>query len=748
MSKKPTYEELEKRIKELEKKALARSRTEDALRESEEKYRLLIDNLPNIVFKGYKDGSIDFIDDQIELLTGYNKEEFNLRKINWLDIVVEEDKEKIRQTFIEALKTDKSYVREYRIKTKTGDVIWIQEGSQIICDENREIKYISGAFLDITERKQIEIELKESNIRYTSLVDQSPISYEVYDKDGLLVRVNKAFEELWGVKAEDAVEKFNIKTDPQAEALGIKPFVARAYRGESVKPPETCWDPGKSGFPGRPRWLNTRIYPIKDNMGEVTNVIIVHEDITERKKAEDTLRESEEKFRTFMETASDYMFIADSEGNFTYVNDSLVKKFGYTKNEMVGMNITSLLPEQTVKDKFKPKLKELILKESVSFEDNWITRDGKDVVGDLRIVAVYDDDKQFVGGRGVFHDITDRKLAEANLRESEERFREVAANINEIIWLFDWNKQKVIYVSPAYERIWGRSIENLYKKYDEWAESIHPDDVNYARESFQKVLESGAGLVREYRIVQPDGSVRWISDNSFPIFDDDRQIVRITGIAEDITDRKMAEEALQFSLNRFRIVMDSLAAAVYVADIKTYELLFLNKFAQDIWGDVVGQTCWKVLQSGQTGPCAFCTNEKLVDDDGQPAGVYDWEFQNTLDNEWYDCRDQAIQWADGRIVRMEIATNITKRKQAERELRASESIRRGIRDFKRRNRHSGPFHPDFCFNFIPFNKRCFLCQSDDSISIPRLNEFIDETFIKQVFRHNDSVINFAAFKSL
>jgi PAS domain S-box-containing protein len=147
--------------REMEQEIDERKQTEEALRESEEKYRLLIDNLPNIVFKGYKDGSVDFIDDKIELLIGYKKDDFNSRKINWFDMVVEEDKEKMRQTFIEALKTDKSYVREYRIKTKTGNILWIQEGSQIVCDESGEIEYIDGAFLDISRHKKLETQLQQ-----------------------------------------------------------------------------------------------------------------------------------------------------------------------------------------------------------------------------------------------------------------------------------------------------------------------------------------------------------------------------------------------------------------------------------------------------------------------------------------------------------------------------------------------------------------------------------------------------------
>lgn len=116
-------------------------------------------------------------------------------------------------------------------------------------------------------------------------------------------------------------------------------------------------------------------------------------------------------------------------------------------------------------------------------------------------------------------------------------------------------------------------------------------------------------------------------------------------------------------------VLDSLDALVYVTDMDTYEILFFNEYGKAIWGDGVGKICWQTLQSGQSGPCDFCTNNKLVDANGQATGVYVWEFQNTVNGHWYQCRDQAIQWIDGRLVRMEIATDITDRKQAEEELR-------------------------------------------------------------------------------
>ncbi len=116
-------------------------------------------------------------------------------------------------------------------------------------------------------------------------------------------------------------------------------------------------------------------------------------------------------------------------------------------------------------------------------------------------------------------EMKERKHAETAMQQSEKRFREMAENIREVFWLFDQSEQKVLYCSPAYEEIWGRSIEDLYNRYEVWGESIHPDDLKYAQESFEKIIEMGGGEQREYRIVRPDGSIRWLSDRGFPFKD-------------------------------------------------------------------------------------------------------------------------------------------------------------------------------------------------------------------------------------
>jgi PAS domain S-box-containing protein len=180
-------------------------------------------------------------------------------------------------------------------------------------------------------------------------------------------------------------------------------------------------------------------------------------------------------------------------------------------------------------------------------------------------------------------EVNERRRAEEKLRKSEERFREMAEYISEAFWLYDWGKGEVIYTSPAYESIWGRPIENLYASEEEWNESVHPDDLEYARASFKKIVRTGGGEKREYRIVRPDGSVRWVSDRGFAIRDENDQVVRIAGIAEDITERKRAEVALRESEERFRELAELMPETIYEVNLKG-RLTFVNRNAYNYFG--------------------------------------------------------------------------------------------------------------------------------------------------------------------
>ncbi|MDO6443324.1 GGDEF domain-containing protein [Marinobacter sp. 2_MG-2023] len=127
----------------------------------------------------------------------------------------------------------------------------------------------------------------------------------------------------------------------------------------------------------------------------------------------------------------------------------------------------------------------------------------------------------------------------------------------------------------------------------------------------------------------------------------------------------------QLSVAGLQTILDNLDALVYVADFDTYELLYINAYGRRIWGEFQkGGKCWKVLQNND-GPCSFCTNSLLIKNHNEATGTHVWEFQNEVSKHWYQCRDQAIEWTDGRLVRLEIATDITDRKNMELALRSA-----------------------------------------------------------------------------
>jgi PAS domain S-box-containing protein len=140
-------------------------------------------------------------------------------------------------------------------------------------------------------------------------------------------------------------------------------------------------------------------------------------------------------------------------------------------------------------------------------------------------------------------DITERKQAEATLHKSEERFRQVVENIREVFWMSDRNTRQVLYVSPGYEQVWGRPCAELYKTPQAWTEAIYPEDRERVLAAINVKL-AGGSYKEEYRIIRPDGSVRWILDRGFPVQGEIPGSHRIVGIAEDITERKQAEENL------------------------------------------------------------------------------------------------------------------------------------------------------------------------------------------------------------
>ncbi len=287
-----------------------------------------------------------------------------------------------------------------------------------------------------------------------------------------------------------------------------------------------------------------------------------------------------------------------------------------------------------------------------------------------------------------------------SLRKSEERFRSLIEASHDAIVIAN-GQGEILLVNRAAEKMFGyregeikgNSLtmlmpERYQERHGAGMKSVIATGVShYLGKSFEfeGKRKDGSEFPLEVNISS------WVSEGE----------VNFGGVIRDLTERTRLETETRNAHQRFKTLVDSLDALVYVADFNTHELLYVNQYGRDIWGEIPGQICWQTLQVGQTGPCDFCTNDKLLDGAGRPTGAYVWEFQNTMNNEWYECRDQAIEWTDGRYVRMEVATNITARKRAEQEKADLETQIRTIQKMEAIGTLAGGIAHDFNNILVP-----------------------------------------------
>ncbi len=172
---------------------------------------------------------------------------------------------------------------------------------------------------------------------------------------------------------------------------------------------------------------------------------------------------------------------------------------------------------------------------------------------------------------------------EQDLHESEERFRQLAENIKEVFWLTDPSKNEMLYISPAYEEIWGRTRKSLYSSPHDWVDAIHPDDRARVVEAAQTRQVRG-DYVEEYRIVRSDGSVRWIRDKAFPVVDKEGKVFRVAGIAEDITERKQFEDEIRETRNFLASIFDNIPNSIFVKDARDLRFVRVNTACEKLTG--------------------------------------------------------------------------------------------------------------------------------------------------------------------
>lgn len=330
------------------------------------------------------------------------------------------------------------------------------------------------------------------------------------------------------------------------------------------------------------------------------------------------LRTSEEHHRRLIDILPDAVCLIHPKGRLLAVNSQAVAMLGYANTgELLHKTIFDLTPveqHERIKNDFNIALRAGIIR---NLEYTLVKKNGIHFQVELSATVSLGINSQPAGLLSVVRDITERKQAQEALQASDARFRQLADHIREVFWMSNADKSKIIYVSPAYEEIWGQSCPSLYTSPQNWFEAIHPEDR-------QRVLENTrtkqvAGEYDEiFRIIRPDGSIRWVQDRAFPIRDDSGNIYRIVGIADDITKRKQAWDALGESEARKRAIMQAALDGIITIDHEG-RMIELNSAAEKIFGHsqsaLIGENVMEVIPASfkswfQTGLTHCFVGEK------------------------------------------------------------------------------------------------------------------------------------------
>jgi PAS domain S-box-containing protein/diguanylate cyclase (GGDEF)-like protein len=305
------------------------------------------------------------------------------------------------------------------------------------------------------------------------------------------------------------------------------------------------------------------------------------------------ISQREEWYRSMFESLAVGVVHSDSKGRFLSVNQRFCDLLGYTRTESLALDIGRITHPDDIERSVAARAGAIAGKlVEYQVEARLISKSGAEIWTHIITAIVRHADGGTQHFISLVQDISAQKRAEEQWRESDRRFRQVTDNIREVFWLTDRRKNEMLYVSPGYEEIWARSAEELYSSPHLWSEAIHPDDRERVREAARTKQIAGA-YDEEYRIVRPDGSLRWIRDRAFPVRGEGSEVIRFAGVAEDITDRRRALDELKESERRFRQILGNMRMLSVMLDVEG-RVTYCNDFLLHLTGwrreDVVGRT--------------------------------------------------------------------------------------------------------------------------------------------------------------
>jgi PAS domain S-box-containing protein len=386
---------------------------------------------------------------------------------------------------------------------------------------------------DVTEIVRAQEALRQSESRYRQMFQQNrAVKLLLEPSTGEIVDANPAAAEFYGFRL-DQLRSMRIQEISIQEPGEIARRLQQTADGEGY-----FFNSRHRLASGEMRDVEVQSSPL--HLADRTVLYSIINDVTER-------RRNEERFRRFFELPLVGMAVTSSERRFLLTNKKLCDMLGYTEEELTNRDWMTVTHEDDVTQNVR--LLEQTLRgetEGYRMEKRFVHRDGHVVYASISTRSVRRDDGSVDYLVLIVEDITERREAEIALRESEQRFRQLAENIDAVFFMSEGvdraEPQRVIYVSPAYEKIWGLSRERLYRQQRSWFEGVHPDDRERVSASFPKIAIGE--FDEQFRVLRPDGEIRWVHDRVFPIYDDLGQVYRIAGIVEDITERKLSEARL------------------------------------------------------------------------------------------------------------------------------------------------------------------------------------------------------------
>lgn len=423
-------------------------------------------------------------------------------------------------------------------------------------------------------------------------------------------------------------------------------------------------------------------------------------------------------WETLLDNTPDLVYFKDTDHGIIACSQAYADVVGAeTREELIGKTASDLWPheaEEILADERQVLGGEPMVRKErrvtiASGETRWYL---------LTKIPVYENGK-ITGFFAIDKDITKRKQAEQALRESESRFRRIYES--NMISISFWNEEgQITDANQAFLDMIGYDRADLKSDQLRWAEITPEKYSERDQEAMQEIREKGIHAPFEKEYIRKDGSRVPVLLGGATL--EGGKHLGIT-YAVDITDRKQAMEALEESHERFITILDSLDAHIYAADMDTYEILFQNQKMRDDFGEIKdGQPCYQQYRD-LPSPCRHCSNHKLLDENGEPTGLNTWEGKNPLTGKWYFNYDRAIKWIDGRYVRLQIAFDITTRKEIELELEKSEEKLRNIVEYS-----TNLFYvhtPDHKLTYVSPQSQHFL-QCEPEEAMVRWTEFITD----------------------